>query len=210
MSMDDSLNKDSQKNNTPDNLSPNGDRSYDHIRKANHAFPSDRAFSADPTFPQDRADLTRQAGIMFRRADGMLRRFMERKVEHTGVYPTQHRLLMELGRNPGVSQVELAEKFDVSAAAITVSLKKLEKGGYISRLVNREDNRSNQVSITEKGSEVIDYSIEMFREADRRLFNGFTDQDVERFLEYMKRVYTNLSSETAETENVVRKESGKT
>ncbi len=68
---------------------------------------------------------------MFRRVDTMLRRYLDRKVCHTGVYPTQHRLLMELYRNPNCSQVGLAEKFDVSAAAIAVSLKKLEKGERI-------------------------------------------------------------------------------
>ena len=34
---------------------------------------------------------------------------------------------MELDRNPACAQMELAEKFGVSAAAITVSLKKLER-----------------------------------------------------------------------------------
>ena len=107
----------------------------------------------------------------------MLRRYLDRKVSHTGVYPTQHRLLMELDSNPSCSQVELAEKFDVSAAAIAVSLKKLEKGGYITRLADESDNRINQVSITEKGKEVIRKSILIFRETDRCFFAGFTDEE---------------------------------
>ena len=103
----------------------------------------------------ERKELAHNSIRMFRRVDTMLRRYLDRKVCHTGVYPTQHRLLMELYRNPNCSQVGLAEKFDVSAAAIAVSLKKLEKGGYITRLADEADNRINQVSVTEKGKEVI-------------------------------------------------------
>lgn len=102
---------------------------------------------------------------------------------------------MTLGHKPGISQVELAEKFEVSAAAITISLKKLEKGGYISRLVNKEDNRSNQVSITEKGSKVIEESIRMFQETDRRFFNGFSDEEVRSFLGFMERICENMMIE---------------
>jgi len=93
--------------------------------------------------------------------------------------------------------VELAEKFEVSAAAITVSLKKLEKGGYISRLVNRDDNRSNQVSVTEKGRTVIEESIQMFRETDRCFFNGFSDDELQDFLKFMERVYENMAAENS-------------
>lgn len=54
--------------------------------------------------------------MRFRKTDTMLRRYLDRKVSNTGVFPTQHRLLMELDRNPSCSQVDLAEKFEVSAA----------------------------------------------------------------------------------------------
>ena len=115
----------------------------------------------------ERKELAHNSIRMFRRVDTMLRRYLDRKVCHTGVYPTQHRLLMELYRNPNCSQVGLAEKFDVSAAAIAVSLKKLEKGGYITRLADEADNRINQVSVTEKGKEVIHKSFLIFEETDR-------------------------------------------
>ena len=148
----------------------------------------------------EREELMRLALHRFRRADSMLRRCLERKVSHTGVYPTQHRILMALGHEPGISQVELAEKFEVSGAAITGSLKKLEKGGYITRDVNREDNRSNQVSVTEKGRLVIEESIEMFHETDQRFFRGFSDEEVCRFLEYMERICENVTEENGKTE----------
>lgn len=145
----------------------------------------------------ERSELTRQTAGMFRRVDTMLRRYIDRKVCNTGVYPSQHRLLMILNHRPSCSQVELAEKFDVSAAAIAVSLKKLEKGGYITREAAHSDNRINQVNITEKGKAVIQESIRVFQEVDRCFFEGFTDEEVERFRQYMERVYRNMEKENS-------------
>jgi len=56
------------------------------------------------------------------------RRIMQKFLDETGVYQAQHRLLMEIFRNPDASQNDIARSMDVSAATIAVSLKKLEKG----------------------------------------------------------------------------------
>ncbi len=145
----------------------------------------------------ERSELTRQAAGMFRRVDAMLRRYIDRMVCNTGVYPSQHRLLMILDHRPSCSQVELAEKFDVSAAAVAVTLKKLEKGGYITREAAHSDNRINQVNITEKGKDVIRESIRLFQEVDRCFFAGFTDEEVARFWQYMERAYRNMEKENS-------------
>ena len=70
--------------------------------------------------------MRRTVGLIVK-TEVLFHRLLERQVSHTGVFPSQHRLLMELDRNPACAQMELAEKFGVSAAAITVSLKKLER-----------------------------------------------------------------------------------
>ena len=77
------------------------------------------------------------------------RSMMERRLDGTGVYRSQHQILMFVSDNPNVSQKELARMYGVSGATIAVSLKKLERGGYIRRLVDQEDNRCNQICITE-------------------------------------------------------------
>lgn len=154
----------------------------------------------------DRQELMHHAIMTFRKADNMLRRYLDHRLSHTGVFPTQHRLLMELGHNPNCSQTVLAEKFEVSAAAIAVSLKKLENGGYITRLADKMDNRINQVSMTEKGRTIVDQSVRIFQETDRQVFDGFSDEEVEQFLFYMERMYANLASGEREESRTHRKE----
>ena len=109
--------------------------------------------------------MRRTVGLIVK-TEVLFHRLLERQVSHTGVFPSQHRLLMELNLNPACAQMELAEKFGVSAAAITVSLKKLEKGGYIRRKADREDGRVNHVEITPEGKAVVGQSLRLFEEAD--------------------------------------------
>ena len=141
----------------------------------------------------ERMELMRETMWLYRKTDSMMSKYMEHMVGHTGVYPAQHRLLMELNHNPCSSQVELAEKFEVSAAAIAVSLKKLEEGGYIVRQTNTEDNRINQVSITDKGKSVIRQSLHIFQEADRGFLNGLDDNQLQQLRSYLEQMYENVS-----------------
>ena len=120
--------------------------------------------------------------------DRTLKRSIAKKVEKTGVYRSQHKLLMILGKHPDCSQTELAERLEISPAAVTVSLKKLEKSGFISRQCQKNDNRVNQVVITEKGWEIIDQSVQYFKEMDKAFLKDFSLEELrqlEAFLEHM-------------------------
>ena len=96
--------------------------------------------------------------FLFRRTDRQLRRCIEKKVNHTGVYQSQHRLLMHLNHHPNCSQIEIAREMEISPAAVAVSLKKLESGGYIMRETTESDSRTHRVTITKKGRSVIERS----------------------------------------------------
>ena len=50
------------------------------------------------------------------------RSMMERRLDGTGVYRSQHQILMFVSDNPNVSQKELARMYGVSGATIAVSL----------------------------------------------------------------------------------------
>jgi len=105
------------------------------------------------------------------------RRIMQKFLDETGVYQAQHRLLMEIFRNPDASQNDIARSMDVSAATIAVSLKKLEKGGYIKRETVEEDNRFNKITITEKGNKVVEQSKQIFDLVHQKVFEGFSEEE---------------------------------
>lgn len=128
---------------------------------------------------------------LFRNADKIIKRTIDKKVEDTGVYRSQHRMLMILGKHPEISQTELAEKLEISPAAVAVSLKKLEKSGYISRQANENDNRVNHVAVTEKGRLTIEVSIQYFKEMENALMKDFTMEEMEALEKFFQRIIAN-------------------
>ena len=66
---------------------------------------------------------------------------VERKTCDLGIHHSQHRMLMTLARRQEhtPSQKELAERLGISAAAVTATLKKLEKEEYITRSMTDEE-----------------------------------------------------------------------
>lgn len=128
---------------------------------------------------------------LFRQSDQTMKRVISKKVEKTGIYRSQHRLLMILGKHPDCSQTMIAEKLEISPAAVAVSLKKLEKSGYISRQCDEDDNRMNHVVVTDRGREAIDKSIICFREIEDALFEGFSEKELEQYSTFLKRIISN-------------------
>ena len=48
-----------------------------------------------------------------KRMDCLMKRNIERKVSATGVYRSQHQLLMQIAHHPKSSQIEIAERMDI-------------------------------------------------------------------------------------------------
>lgn len=121
------------------------------------------------------------------------RRIMQSYLDETGVYQAQHRLLMTISLNPNASQIELARMLDVSAATVAVSLKKLEKDGYINRDKDDDDNRFNIITITEKGNQVVEKSKEIFEATDRKVLEGFTEEEKQTLFLLLQKLNANLA-----------------
>ncbi|MFW6677463.1 MarR family winged helix-turn-helix transcriptional regulator [Lacrimispora sp. AGF001] len=123
----------------------------------------------------------------------MHRCILDEQGKQTGVFRSQHQILMMLSEHSNVSQKEIAKRLYVSTATIAVSVKKLEKGGYITRIVDKEDNRMNQLCLTEKGRDMVSKSREYFRNVEMKMFQGFSDEDLMNMGKVLDRIYDNLS-----------------
>ena len=121
------------------------------------------------------------------------RRAVENKIGKAGVHKSQHMILMYLHRKSGkVSQKDIANHFEISPAAVAVSLKKLETGGYIERNSAESDNRYNEITITEKGKEVVEYSRKVFEEVDEKSFEGISAEEREVLITLLDKITFNI------------------
>ncbi len=133
---------------------------------------------------------------LFIHTDRLHRKEVERFAAELGVHRSQHFVLMRIADAGGsASQKELAKRLEISPAALAVTLKKLESGGYLEKKPTENDSRLNEVMLTEKGWEVRHLSEEKFSRIDEQMFNGFTDEELETLVSFLKRMQSNLRTE---------------
>ena len=110
-------------------------------------------------------------------------RMLEKLVGATGLHRAQHRMLMTLADHEFESQSALANMLEISTATVAVSLKKLERDGYIQKKVKEGDSRANFIQLTERGKKVVESSREIFESMDKKVL----------LRTFLGRMYENLS-----------------
>ena len=127
------------------------------------------------------------------KTDRLRRKYIEKEVKSMGIHRSQHGMLLYISRHGGnPCQREIAEKFEISPAAVAVTIKKLENNGYIVRNCSKDDNRFNELRITEKGEEIIKKSSEVFKRIDKKTFENFSDEEIEQFMTLLEKIKKSL------------------
>ena len=93
--------------------------------------------------------------------------------------------------NKTVNQKDIAEAYGIKGPSVTSLIKTMEKNGFITRVKNKNDARSYDVFLTEKGEEVFHQVKNAFFEYDGEFSKKLSDEDKKEFLRLMKIVTEN-------------------
>ena len=138
---------------------------------------------------------TETVGLMMR-VVRMHRRACERSFEKFGLHHSQHRMLIFLYRSGRpLAQKELAEHFGISAAAASVTVKKLEGSGHIRITPCQKDRRQYSIDITEKGRDVAERSKLIFSDVDSAMLTGLDESQKESLRAAFEIMKENLERE---------------
>ena len=120
----------------------------------------------------------------------------EKRAHAVTLPPAQHRMLMMLAKKEITpSQKEIAEQFNITPAAVAVTMKKLESTGFITRdKVGCEDARYNKIYVTEKGMLEMQTTHEYFDLIDDRMFCDFSESEISTLIELLSRAKENLQN----------------
>lgn len=136
--------------------------------------------------------------------DRRRRQIGENAMAELDIQPSQHFVLVWLkhvGR--AASQAQLAETMQVSPASVARSLKALDKEGYIIRS-GGADSRCNEITITEKGENVLSKSMNLFRKLDERCYAGFTEDELNQLQNLLSKLQKNLHQIKNESEKEMK------
>ena len=110
------------------------------------------------------------------------------------INPAQGRIMFVLWRNDGISIKELGEKTSLKKSTMTSMLDRLEENGYIKRVPSKEDRRKILIKRTQKDIEMEKKYIEVSQDMTGIYYSGFSDEDKDRFEDYLRRLLKNLVS----------------
>lgn len=98
--------------------------------------------------------------------------YMNRKLDEFGINSTQLHLLFEISNQNDINQEKIASRCNINKGAVARSIKKLEDNGLVVRQIDSSNRRQNKVSLTKKGKDIVDKSIELIGEWEDEIFNN--------------------------------------
>ena len=118
--------------------------------------------------------------------------YVERRLIPLGLRTGQGAIISALGEHGPCTQKELAEYRHVSAATISVMLRRMENGGLIVRSQS-EDSKGNQIALTEKGRKAYAALNQDMIGEPERVFEGLSSEDKQAAERIFRRVSKNLA-----------------
>ena len=94
-----------------------------------------------------------------------------------GLHVGQEMMMLVLWECDGVTQTELAEALMIQPATVTVSLRHLERAGFVERKIDLEDQRISRVFVTEKGCELKEAVHEKWSQLEEETFYGLSIEE---------------------------------
>ncbi|MCP5146270.1 MAG: winged helix-turn-helix transcriptional regulator [Gammaproteobacteria bacterium] len=145
--------------------------------------------SADPALEVDSDVLDGYLGYHIRRAMQAMRRSFFQNVGSGTVRPGQASLLELVARNPGASQVQMAEVLGFDKATIVSLIDDSEAAGWITRQRSPVDRRRHELVLTKVGEQFVTRMRKQTGAHEKSFRTRFTDAEMAQFVDYLQRVY---------------------
>ena len=127
----------------------------------------------------------------------MMRRFYDRRASKLGVTSAQWRALLWLSREPGLKQVELAERLDIEPITACRIVDRLEEAGLVERQRDPDDRRAWRLVLTAKAESVVVKLRALAEDMAGDAFGGFDPGEIDAIRAKLARVRDNVTKAQA-------------
>jgi MarR family transcriptional repressor of mepA len=137
---------------------------------------------------------------LFRRIGMAARARLDSHLQPYGLSAQQGRIigLLNSARHDDqpVVQLDIQVELGITGASTTSLLQGLERKGYIRRRVSSADGRAKELTITEKGQQLVEEFDDVFREVEERLVAGLTDDERATASALLTRMWRNMAGDS--------------
>ena len=127
-------------------------------------------------------------GYNLRRAQLEMWRDFTQSVGGGEVRPGLYSLILLVGANPGIAQIELANHLGVDKASIVALIDKLEEATWLLRKRSTEDRRRHGIFLTPAGIKKLAQLKRDVTAHDKRFADRFTPAEYLMLIEFLQRV----------------------
>ena len=145
---------------------------------------------------------TPRTGFLINEISKLFHDKLRRNSEELGFKSGYRQILRFLSHEDGVTQVDIARNSHFTAPTVSVTLKKMEDEGLISRKTDKKDTRRTRVFITEKGREWESKLFTTAMDCEEILVRGFSAQEIEEFDRLLKKAKENMLAEIVPEEDI--------
>lgn len=104
----------------------------------------------------------------------------------------QGKILFVISRYKELSINDLCKELSLSKSTLTSMLDRLEDKGYILKRSSEKDKRITLISNTKKADESIDIFNDVITKMNATFYDGFEEEDIKIFENYLEKIYFNL------------------
>jgi DNA-binding MarR family transcriptional regulator len=127
-------------------------------------------------------------GYNLRRAQIEMWRDFTQNVGDGEIRPGLYSLILLVGANPGIAQIELANYLGVDKASIVALIDRLEDSGWVLRKRSSEDRRRHGIFLTPSGIKKLAQLKHEVTAHDKKFTGRFTADEYATLLEFLQRV----------------------
>ena len=120
---------------------------------------------------------------------------LNKAVAEQGLFSGQQDILFLINNNEGITLSELSKELGVAVATASVSVKRMEKAGFIIKKTDQEDARITRLYPTEKAKQAPENIRMKMGVLDETLKNGMTDEEIQTLSALLDRAIENMKAE---------------
>ena len=125
----------------------------------------------------------------------LIRKEFNKAVAEQDLFSGQQDILFFINENEGITLRELADKLDVAPATASVSVKRMEKSGFIIKKADEADGRIIRLYPTEKARQTPLKIREKMDKMDLILKQGMTEEEAKVLSRLLDKAVSNLEKE---------------
>ncbi len=114
-----------------------------------------------------------------------------KNAKELGLNTNEILILLEIYNNEGLNQIDIAKRYLVTEANISQITKKLKEKDLIEKRMDFENNTKNLLFLTEKGRELSEKLLVMFRDWNNKVIKGIPMENLILFGETLEMINEN-------------------